>query len=236
MARVLVTGASGILGTAVSQELGTRGHDVVRASRRDRPGFVRLDLPGATEAPVPADAVVHCAADIAHAAAVEVEGLRTLRRLYPDARIVYPSIVGCDRIRFSYYRVKTRAERALREVGGDHAVLRITQFHEFADRLARLPVPMVFAGMRSQPIAVTDAARALVDVVEGDAQGLVGNTGGPETHRMVDLVRQRMRVEGRRRPILRLPLGYRGFRAGHNLCPDDRVGTITWAEHLEATR
>lgn len=63
--QVLVTGASGALGSALGTELTARGHGVLRASHRDRPGFLRLDLE-ADGPPAPADAVVHCAADPCH--------------------------------------------------------------------------------------------------------------------------------------------------------------------------
>lgn len=233
-----MTGASGVLGRHVATELERRGHTVRYATRFARDGWITMDFrrpETVAKAAAGTDAIVHCAADpFGKARAVEVEGLRRLRDAAPDARIVYPSIVGCDRIRFSYYRVKYDAERKLARMGGDHAIVRLTQFHEFADRLARLPLPMVFAGMRAQTIAASDAARAVSDVVEGHDRGIVGDVGGPEVHRMIDLVKARLRADGRRRFVMRLPVGWSGFRAGYNLCPDDAVGTITWEQHLAA--
>ena len=229
--KALVTGASGILGQHVADILEATGHHVRRGGRN---GPVRFDArdPSTFEAAVGCDVVIHCASDIAHAKAVEVDVWQGLRDAAPDARLVYPSIVGCDQINFSYYKIKTAAEQELARVGGDHAVVRITQFHEFADRLARLPLPMVFVGMRAQTIAAREAAQALVDVACSDVQGRAPDVGGPEVHQMADLIKQRLRADGRRRPVLRLPIGTSGFRAGHNLCPDHVVGTTTWSEHL----
>ena len=229
--KVLVTGASGVLGRAVADITEEAGHEVLRGGRN---GPVRFDARDPTTFSVAADCdvVIHCASDIRHAKAVEVDLWPKLRAAAPHARLVYPSIVGCDRIKFSYYRVKTAGEAALVAAGGDHAVLRITQFHEFADRLARLPIPMDFVGMKAQTIAAKDPARALVDVALSKVQGRAPDVGGPEVHAMADLIKQRLRADGRKRPVLRLPIGTKGFRAGHNLCPDQAVGTTTWAEHL----
>ncbi len=236
---VLVTGASGILGAPLVAELERRGHAVRRGTRRQRNGWLAVDVlkPDTLEAACRGvQAIVHCAADaFGKARAVEVDGLLALRAAAPGARLVYPSIVGCDRINFSYYKVKDAAEKALVEAGGDHAILRLTQFHEFADRLARLPVPMAFVGMRAQTIAASEAATALADLVESNEQGRVPDVGGPEVHRMADLIRQRLRADGRHRPVVRIPVGVRGFCAGLNLCPDRRVGRITWAQHLAGT-
>jgi uncharacterized protein YbjT (DUF2867 family) len=224
----------------MSAELERRGHKVLRSSRSARPGWLQLDFLAANPGngvPADLDAIVHCAASGNPSKTIKVEGdgMVALRRAAPRARIVYPSIVGCDQIRASFFRAKATSEEALKRAGGNHAILRLTQFHEFADRLARLPIPMVFAGMRTQPVAAVEAGKALADVAEGCGQGLVGEMGGPEVHRLVDLVRARIKADGRHRPILHVPVGTRDLRAGRNLPdPSSPKGRITWAQHMKA--
>jgi 2-alkyl-3-oxoalkanoate reductase len=89
--RLLVTGASGLLGGAVARELASRGHDVRALQRRparlpgiaDVPGSV-TDTDAVRRAVAGVDAVVHLAAKVSLAgdrgefAAVNVEGTRRL--------------------------------------------------------------------------------------------------------------------------------------------------------------
>lgn len=239
--KVLVTGATGTLGSALVQELRVHGHDALPSSRTKQSGWLALDfLRPSSIGHIPSDveAVVHCAASGNPGKTVRVEGdgMVALRKALPRARIVYPSIVGCDKIHAKFFQAKAASERLLAEAGGDHAVVRFTQFHEFADRLARLPLPMCFAGMHAETLAASEAASFLVDAVEGDAQGRLRDVGGPERHVMLDLVKARLRADGRRRWVLPMPVATRDLRAGRNLCgPDAQRGRITWAEHLRAT-
>jgi nucleoside-diphosphate-sugar epimerase len=89
--KVLVTGASGLLGGAVARELATRGHDVRAFQRRPAGLSGILDVPGSvTDADAirsalrGVDAVVHLAAKVSLAgnpaefSAVNVEGTRRL--------------------------------------------------------------------------------------------------------------------------------------------------------------
>lgn len=238
--RVLVTGATGTLGGKVSVELERRGHEVVRSSRTKRPGWMELDFLHPETVPRTShdvDAIVHCAASGNPSKTVKVEGdgMIALRKAAPRARIVYPSIVGCDRLGAAFFAAKAKSEAAVKRAGGNHAIIRFTQFHEFADKLARLPLPMSFVGMRAQTLAADEAAKALADVVEGNGQGLVGEMGGPAVHRMIDLVKARLRADGRHRPVLRMPVARKGLLAGYNLVgPNARRGRITWAQHLQA--
>ncbi|WP_264029576.1 SDR family oxidoreductase [Cellulosimicrobium sp. SH8] len=170
-------------------------------------------------------------------------------------RVVVLSIVNVDQGDYGYYRAKAEQERVLSSGGVPTTVVRATQFHEFLEiflgrdgrlgrwtRLGLLPVPR---GVRFQPIALADVARALVDAAEGTlpGRGVPGpgpaattvTIGGPEVLDARDMARAWRAAHGSRRPVVGVPLpGPLGefFRAGRNLVPDHRYGTLTYREWL----
>ncbi len=170
-------------------------------------------------------------------------------------RVVVLSIVNVDQGDYGYYRAKAEQERVLSSGGVPTTVVRATQFHEFLEiflgrdgrlgrwaRLGLLPVPR---GVRFQPIALADVARALVDAAEGapPAGGVPGpgpdattvTIGGPEVLDARDMARAWRAAHGSRRPVVGVPLpGPLGefFRAGRNLVPDRRYGTLTYRDWL----
>src|SRR4051794_24799047 len=146
---------------------------------------------------VGAELVVHAASDPrGDVWQVDVAGTRRLVEAVDRTRLrhlVYVSIVGVDRVPFTYYRAKFAAEQVLLASGLPVTLLRVTQFHDFVDHLldqARrgpvLPVPM---GWRVQPVATGDVAAPLVEVVAGAPTGEVVEYGGPEEHSAADLAR-----------------------------------------------
>ncbi|MDQ6722164.1 MAG: NAD(P)H-binding protein, partial [Candidatus Dormibacteraeota bacterium] len=119
---VLVTGASGTLGTKVVERLRARGYHVREAGRS---GPVRLDLatgegiPGAVAG---ASVIVHAATNpLKDSWKTDVEGTKALLDAARQAsvrHIVYPGIVGTERVQgFPYYRVKLAAEAAVKACG-----------------------------------------------------------------------------------------------------------------------
>lgn len=220
--KVLVTGSTGVLGQNVATAARRRRHQVIEASRSSRPP-VNIRFP----IDLDYDVVIHCATDFWHAKAVEVEPLKHL-----TGRIVYPSIVAVDQIAFPYYKTKLAAEQVLLARGAS-AIVRLTQFHEFAHRLAAMAVPAVPLGFRVQSIAAAEAADHLVAVAEGNEEGRLPDVGGPrQVHTLASQVRAVRSVLKKRGPVLELPMpGTNGFRAGHNLHAP-AVGTITWERHL----
>lgn len=255
MTRVLVTGATGTLGSALRPRLVAAGRKVRAASRSppdDESGerraveWVELDLvsgEGVAAAVADVDAVVHCAsAPTGDTEAVDVEGTKRLLAAADEAGVsnfVYPSIVGVEAIPYSYYEHKLAAERAVEASEVDETVLRATQFHEFVhfvlDTAATLPVWFLPTKFQVQPVAAADVADAIVEHATPSASGRVPDVGGPEVHTLGELAKSYRAARGSWRPILRLPVPggvARGFRAGHNTCPDRTVGTVTWEAWL----
>ena len=251
METVLVTGGTGLLGRRVARALAADGHPVRILSRSPAPPPLPgvevsvADLrtgAGLPEAAAGASAIVHCATDPRASRAVDVEGTERLLGAARGAgrpHVVYISIAGVDRIPISYYRAKLAAEAAIARSELPATVLRTTQFHEFAadlvDRMTRLPLVPTPRGWRIQPIDVDEVARRRADAVASGPATRLPDLGGPEIFPVAELVRERLRDAGRRRPVLELPVPgafFAALRAGANLVPGNRAGGATWREFL----
>ena len=69
----------------------------------------------------------------------------------------------------------------------------------------------------------------------GTPAGLVEDLAGPRVYELRDLLRSYLRVTGRRRPLVTVPLlgsAARALRAGANLAPDHGTGRVTWEAFL----
>ena len=132
--KVLVTGASGNLGSAVLPRLVKDGHEVRPMSRRSRPGWVTADLEtgeGLAEAVRDVDAIVHLASSPTRTRNTDVEGTRRLAAAAAAAgvrHLLFISIVGIDRVPLPYYKLKVETEAVIRESGVPFTILRAAQF------------------------------------------------------------------------------------------------------------
>lgn len=254
---VLVTGASGTLGRRVVSTLAGRAH-AVRAMTRTRSARfpppaegVVADLDsgeGVPDAVDGVDAIVHCATDPRSHRRVDRDGTRVLvetARRSNVRHIVYPGIVGADVVPLRYYRSKRAAEDAVATSGIGWTVLRSTQFHEFIwwllSKSARMPVALVPAGTRAQPIDPAAVATRLADALEQGPSGRLPDIGGPHAYEVTQLAQSYLTAMGIDRRVVPLNLpGIVGasLRAGANLTPNRADEGRTWndfvAERMEA--
>ncbi|MCP9955914.1 SDR family oxidoreductase [Actinomadura madurae] len=253
---ILVTGASGTLGTPVTRLLAEAGADVHGLSRRAREPAAGVtwhkgDLwkgEGIDAALEGVETIVHCASDPFHTK----RDLAATRRLVEAARgqgaphLIYISIVGVDTIPYSYYRTKHAVERLIEDSGLPYTILRTTQFHTLPDMVFAVltKIPGVVAlprNLRDQPIDVGEVAERLTELAlaAGPARR-VEDMGGPEVLTAEEMMRDYLAARGLRKPV-RLPLplpgkAARGFREGRHLTPDRAVGKRTWRQFLDETR
>ncbi|RJL24165.1 SDR family oxidoreductase [Bailinhaonella thermotolerans] len=255
--KVLVTGATGRLGSAVTPRLAAAGHEVRAMSRRARASadgveWVAADLAtgeGVAEAVSGVDAVLHLASAPyrrGYTDRVELDGTRRLAAAAREAgagHLVYVSIIGVDRIPWGYFRSKLRAEEIVRRSGVPWSIVRAAQFHEFVERaiaaMARARVLVVDPGISGRPVDVRDVAALLERRLGTGPTGRVEDFGGPEKLSLDELARQWTRARGRRLPLLRVRvpgrLG-RAFRqglAGDGGPGGEHRGEITWRRYLE---
>lgn len=239
MSTILVTGATGTLGTPTTAALRSAGHDVRALSRSGGQDLTTGDLltgVGISHAFGGAKIVVHLATgkrDIDQATAA-ISAARAAK----ISHFVLISIVGIDDIPLGYYKGKLRIEAELKDSGVQHTILRATQFHQFVDNLlsgARFS-PVVLAPKFSfQPISTAEVAGRITELAGSEPAGRVSDIGGPEQRTALDLAVAVKSATSSRRPILSLALPgktFAGFAAGHNLVPGTPYGKKTFEEYL----
>jgi len=161
-----------------------------------------------------------------HRTFTHAEAVENTRRLFEAARrggvgrIVHVSITNpSEDSDLEYFQGKAALERALRETGIPHSILRPTVLfgkediliNNIAWMLRRLPFFGVFGDgqYQLQPIYVDDLAKLAVD--EGASTGSrTIDAIGPETFTYRELVKTIGRIIGKPRPIVSVPpwLGY----------------------------
>ena len=248
MSTVLVTGGTGVLGSRVVPRLVARGNTVRVLSRRERPSADGVEAfrgelrsgEGLAAAARGVDTIVHCATSpLWRARATEVAGLRSLIAAIGDARphLLYVSIVGVHRIPYYYYRAKWEAEQVVGESDLPWTILRATQFHYLIDKYTAGPLALAPKGSRVQLVDASEVADRLVELVDTGPSGRVADMGGPEILTIPDVARLQKEILGRRLWAVEFPAvgrTARGFSEGLNLCPDQAVGKITYADYLRS--
>ncbi|MGY1779577.1 SDR family oxidoreductase [Geodermatophilus sp. SYSU D01036] len=246
---VVVTGGTGRLGRVLVPSLQAAGHQVRQVSRRGTgPGGVRADLATGRDLPAAvrgAEVVVHAATDPrGNPWQVDVAGTRRLVQALDRDRLrhlVYVSIVGVDRVPWSFYRAKFAAEQVVLASGLPVTIVRITQWHDFVDEMLgtarRGPVLIVPMGWSAAPVDVGEAAGFLTEVVAGPPSGGEAvEFGGPEDLSAADLARAWVAAREPSVRVVSTPLPGRlsaAFREGGVLPgPQAARGRVTYAEHL----
>ena len=241
--RVVVAGGTGFIGSAVVKRLLESGGDEVTVTTRDPAGHdpwdgrVRRvqafagDALSLARAFTGADVVVHCIQFPNHPVEdpgkgrtyMEVDGHGTTVAAAAAKRVgvrrfVYLSGAGAGEDRPQpWFRAKDMAERAIRESGLEHGVLRPSWIYGRGDHsmnrfvffCRRLPIVPVIGNGRTPvyPMHVDDVARDVVELVRRpDATDKVLEIGG-ERRTMDEVVRTIQDVLRRRRPIVHQPVG-----------------------------
>jgi uncharacterized protein YbjT (DUF2867 family) len=248
VARVLVTGGSGTLGSYLVPRLIVRGHGV-RVVSRHQPSklnpssveAVRGDVAsgdGLASAFVDIDVVVHAASLGLRRGAhrVEVRGTQNVLTASraAGAHFVYVSIVGVDHHRLPYYRAKWEAEQLIAASSSSWAIQRATQFHDLLAEALRSRVMPTTKNLSYQLVDAGEVSDRLVDLVESQQPGRAPDFGGPEILPMREIVRTWREETGRRVVTVPVPRVHflNDLDRGRHLCPAQASGRITWREWL----
>ena len=202
--KIAVAGSSGLIGSQLTALARKDGHEVVEIARQT--GFDLLVADGLTAALTGVEAVVDVTQSPTLDEAESTEFFTTvagnLGRAATEAgvaRTVVLSIVGTDLSPdYGYYVAKTKQEKAARVAAPGVAVLRATQFHDFAGQMLQwntsdgvaqiIDVPL-------QPVATSEIVALLLDLATGAEKGDIDLTG-PKQESLVDLARRVAEYQG----------------------------------------
>ena len=232
MTRVLVTGASGFVGSHLARALVEAGHDVVAMTRHPddydgagEPTYGDVADPASLR---PALSGVEAAYYLVHSLATEdfeqrdAEAARAFGRAAADAgldRIVYLGGLGSEGDDLSpHLRSRRQVEQLLGSDGVPVTVLRAAivigdggiSWEITRQLVAHLPAMIGprWVTTKTQPIALDDVIRYLVGVLQpAAARGRVFEIGGPEVLTYAEMMQRVARNHfGRPLPILIVPL------------------------------
>ena len=246
---VLVTGGTGRLGRHVVTLLRTQGHRarIFTRSPKGHVDAVQGDLStgeGLLKAVTGMDAIIHAATQLSNQKATDVIGTRRLLAMGREVgvkHVVYVSIVGMEGVDFPYYKSKLAAEAIVEENILPWSILRATQFHTlmetFLGAFTRLPLiaPVPFS-WQFQPVAPSEVAARLVEVVTKEPKGMLPDFGGPEVRDFKSLAKSWLEAKKSNKRLVNLPMPLirfsRQFSEGRLLTPDHKDGKITFEQYL----
>jgi uncharacterized protein YbjT (DUF2867 family) len=232
--KIVVIGASGLIGSKVVTQLARSGHDVVKASTRS--GVNVITGEGLDKALGEAEVVVDVTNSPSFEEKAAMDFFETSNHNIVEAEVkagvkhhVALSVVGTERLlEMGYFRAKLAQERMIKESPIPYTIVRSTQFFEFLSGIAnestveqtvRLP-PDLF-----QPIASDDVATILADVAVNPPVNGVIEIAGPERTSLAGLIKRYLLETSDTRNVV-VDTGARFFGVAlndHTLTPGDNA-------------
>ncbi|CAF1102218.1 unnamed protein product [Adineta steineri] len=153
--------------------------------------------------------------------------------------LIYISIVGIDKIPFTYYRGKLECERLIKASGIPYSILRATQFHgfveDFAVKLLKFPICMVPKSIKVQPVQVEAVAMELNKILGQSPLNSTYEIGGKKIYEMKEIVDSLLNVRQEKKLMIPIPIMGKMLKAyakGYGTCNNIALNSNTWEEYL----
>lgn len=198
MAKIVVIGGTGLIGSKVVSKLIAHGHEAIAASPNT--GVNTITGEGVAEVLDDADTVVDVSNSPSFAPDDVMEffttSTTTLLRAEAAAGVkhhVALTIVGTNRPQsIPYFAAKVAQEKLVRESGIGYSLVHATQFFEFIGSIANISTDgdtVTLPGGLVQPIAAEDVATAVARTAAGSPQGDI-EIAGPEAFGLDEFIRR----------------------------------------------
>lgn len=214
MAKIVVIGGTGLIGSKVVSKLIEHGHEAVAASPAS--GVDAVTGEGLAQVMENAQVVVDVSnspsfeeKDVLHFFTTSTSNLLEAERAAGVRHHVALTIVGTNRPQsIPYFRAKTAQENLIRESGVEYSLVHATQFYEFlgtiADVSTRDDGAVHLPGALIQPIAAEDVATAVARTAANEPVGDI-EIAGPEKFTMDDFARQGLAFRRDPRTVIQDP-------------------------------
>ncbi|WP_406247826.1 SDR family oxidoreductase [Microbacterium sp. M] len=211
MAKIVVIGGTGLIGSKVVAKLTAHGHEAVAASPNT--GVNSLTGEGLAEALEGASTVVDVSNspsfapdDVLEFFTTSTRNLLAAERAAGVTHHVALTIVGTNRPQnIPYFAAKVAQEKLIRESDIAYSLVHATQFFEFVGSIADISTTdgvVALPGALIQPIAAEDVATAVARAAAGDPTGDI-EIAGPEAFGMDEFARRALTFRGDSRTVVR---------------------------------
>ncbi|MCR2763660.1 SDR family oxidoreductase [Microbacterium sp. zg.B48] len=212
MAKIVVIGGTGLIGSKVVAQLAEQGHEAVAASPNT--GVDTISGEGLAEALTAADVVV----DVSNSPSFEENAvlrffttstgnLLAAERAAGVGHHVALTIVGTNRPHvIPYFRAKVAQEKLIRESGMPYSLVHATQFFEFLQSIADVSTDgdtVRLPGALIQPIAAEDVATAVARTAAAEPLNADIEIAGPEVFGLDEFIRRGLTFRGDPRTVVR---------------------------------
>ncbi len=246
--KVVVVGASGLIGSRIVRALERTGQEVVEASRET--GVNSFTGEGLGHALEGADVLIDVtnSGPFGEGDALDFfkqsgKNLLIAARSLKVKHYMALSVLGVDRlVENDYFRAKMVQENLILSSGLPYTIVRSAQLFDFfnsvvnayaVDGIIRLPSLIL------QPLAVDDAADWMAKIAVGSAHNSTIELAGPEESQLIDLARELLTASADPRPVEIDPFAtYFGVELAPNgLIPNRKIlsGQLTFHDWLAGT-
>ncbi|AVH60616.1 MULTISPECIES: SDR family oxidoreductase [Streptomyces] len=208
--RVVVVGATGLIGSRTVARLRDHGVEIAPVSRGE--GVDVITGVGLAEALRGADVVVDVTDAPSRAEETSLQFFDTATTNLLGAAVsagaehyVILSVVGAERLQSGYFRAKLLQEDRVRRSLIPHSIVRATPFFESVESMARMSTcgdGVHAAPVLMRPVSTDDVAAAVAHVAVGVPLFGTVEVAGPEEYRLDDLTAMLLAAKGGVRDVV----------------------------------